>query len=183
MFWLGKSISPPRGPKISVSPIEYIILLHLRRRELLNKKKLGQYGKELIDELNELFAGSWKAKSGTIYPILSKLDREKELLVGEKKKSPLGPRKKVYSLTDEGRALIDQIIRENLESDEQFMENYDKLLEPFREMVEEAGVEIAEDPDDVDETVFKVTCNSCGNEIPYNAKFCPNCGDMLSEDA
>lgn len=177
MFWLGKTISPKRGPKISVSPIEYIILLHLRRRELLNKNKLGQYGKELIDELNSLFAGSWEAKSGTIYPILSKLDREKDLLISEKKKSPLGPRKKVYTLTDKGRELIDDLMRQHLHSDIEFMENYSKLLVPFQEMIEQEKELIEEAV--IDDTLANVVCVKCGKEIPYNAKFCPACGELL----
>ena len=87
MFWLGKSINLNDGEKIGVSPIEYIILAHLRRRELLNDGiPVGQYGNELIKELNSIFQGSWRAQSGTVYPMLSKLVSKKNFLPGKKVK-------------------------------------------------------------------------------------------------
>ena len=89
MFWLGKSIKidPPKGSdkekkkkkdKINLSPLEVLILAQLRSREIRNNgDPVGQYGYEMITDLNKLFAGSWEAKSGTIYPILSKLKSNK----------------------------------------------------------------------------------------------------------
>jgi DNA-binding PadR family transcriptional regulator len=85
----------------------------------------------MMDELNKLFAGSWEAKSGTIYPLLTKLDNEKGLLIGDKKPSPLGPVKKVYSLTEKGRKLIDSIVEQYFNSDMEFILRYIELLTPF----------------------------------------------------
>ena len=85
----------------------------------------------MIQNLNELFAGSWKAKSGTIYPILSKLEQSKKLITGERKQSPLGPVKRVYILEDLGRECIDYIIYERFEGDIEFVMRYLNLLTPF----------------------------------------------------
>jgi len=135
MFWLGKSLQSDSKlkdeEKQGLSPIEYIIIAHLRSRELRNQGDVGQYGYELIQELNKIFSGSWEAKSGTIYPILTKLDHDKALLESEEMKSPLGPVKKIYKLTSKGRSLIDAIVQEKLGSDIEFILKYIELLAPF----------------------------------------------------
>ncbi len=135
---MGKSVSIPgskgekQKKKINLSPIEVLILTQLRSRELRNNgEPVGQYGYEMIQNLNELFAGSWKAKSGTIYPILSKLEGTKKLITGERKQSPLGPVKRVYILNDLGRECIDYIIYERFEGDIEFVMRYLNLLTPF----------------------------------------------------
>jgi len=135
---MGKSVTFPglKGEKpkkkINLSPIEVLILVQLRSRELRNNgEPVGQYGYEMIQQLNELFAGSWKAKSGTIYPILSKLEQNKKLISGERKQSPLGPVKRVYILEDLGRECIDYIIYERFEGDIEFVMRYLNLLTPF----------------------------------------------------
>lgn len=137
MFWLGKSIpvkNPKKGKKtkINLSPIEFLIMSQLRNREIRNGgQPTGQYGYEMIKDLDELFAGSWSAKSGTIYPILSKLETNKNMLIGERKKSPLGPVKKVYILTEEGRNVIDNILSAHLENDVEFIQRYMELMSVF----------------------------------------------------
>jgi DNA-binding PadR family transcriptional regulator len=138
MFWLGKSITAEKkkgGKKTieaSLSPIEVLILAQLRSRQLRNNDQdVGQYGYEMIKELNDIFAGSWEAKSGTIYPILSKLQSKKGMLESYRMKSELGPVKNVYNLTEKGRSTIDQIIEQNFETDVNFILNYVDLLTPF----------------------------------------------------
>lgn len=137
MFWLGKSIpvkNPKKGKKttIHLSPIEFLIMSQLRYREIRNGgEPVGQYGYEMIKDLDKLFAGSWEAKSGTIYPILSKLETNKKMIEGERKKSPLGPVKKVYSLTDDGRTIIDEILSLNLDLDVEFIQRYLELMSIF----------------------------------------------------
>ncbi|MBN2156712.1 MAG: helix-turn-helix transcriptional regulator [Candidatus Lokiarchaeota archaeon] len=107
-------------------------MVHLRYREIRSGgEPVGQYGYEMIKDLDKLFAGSWEAKSGTIYPILSKLETNKKLLTGERKKSPLGPVKKVYSLTENGRIVIDEILSHNLEMDVEFIQRYLELMSIF----------------------------------------------------
>ena len=137
MFWLGKSVKVPsngsdkKTEKVSLSPLEVLILAQLRSRELRNKGEVGQYGYEMIQQLNELFAGTWEAKSGTIYPILSKLEGKKKLIFGKREKSPLGPVKKVYVLEPKGRVSIDAIIHSNFKGDLEFISQYIDLLTPF----------------------------------------------------
>jgi len=140
---MGKSVSIPAAKgkggkgekgkkKLNLSPIEVLILTQLRSRELRNDgEPVGQYGYEMIQQLNELFAGSWKAKSGTIYPILSKLEQDKKLISGERKQSPLGPVKKVYILEDLGRKCVDTIIHDKFDCDIEFVMRYLNLLTPF----------------------------------------------------
>ncbi|MHA1583714.1 MAG: PadR family transcriptional regulator, partial [Promethearchaeota archaeon] len=86
---------------------------------------------EMIKELNKLFAGTWEAKSGTIYPILSKLESKKRMILGTHKKSPLGPVKKIYILEDKGRESIDSIIHSNFEGNLDFLTHYVNLIAPF----------------------------------------------------
>lgn len=141
MFWLGKSIEVPPAPgseeekkkkAINLSPLEVLILAKLRSREIRNNgDPVGQYGYEMINDLNNLFAGSWEAKSGTIYPILSKLEGKKGMIVGRREKSPLGPVKKVYRLRDLGRKSIDEIITNDFDSNLEFMLQFINILAPF----------------------------------------------------
>ncbi|MHA1672854.1 MAG: PadR family transcriptional regulator [Promethearchaeota archaeon] len=151
MFWLGKSIKidPPKGSdaekkkkkdRINLSPLEVLILAQLRSREIRNNgDPVGQYGYEMITDLNKLFAGSWEAKSGTIYPILSKLKSKKGMIVDSRMKSPLGPVKKVYKLTELGRKSIDQIITSNFEGDLDFILQFLNIMAPFLSTVSEEG--------------------------------------------
>lgn len=141
MFWLGKSVEVPgdssskdgkKKEKLNLSPLEVLILAQLRSRELRNEgEPVGQYGYEMIQELNELFAGSWEAKSGTIYPILSKLEGKKQMIYGSRMQSPLGPVKKVYKLKEKGRRAIDEIVLLNFEGDLGFILQYLNILTPF----------------------------------------------------
>jgi len=172
MFWLGKSTTFKNGEKVGISPIEYIILAHLRRRELINAgKHIGQYGKELMSELNKLFHGSWEAQSGTIYPILNKLEKSKKYLGGVKEDTGLGPKKKVYRLTEEGRDIIDRIVKENFQSDEFFIQRYLELLETFKDEFERE-----------DEEPETLSCLKCGLSLNGAEKFCPECGLQIPRD-
>ncbi|MHA1755631.1 MAG: helix-turn-helix transcriptional regulator [Promethearchaeota archaeon] len=132
MFGLGKYVKEKGSGKKGVTPLEYLILAQLFRRELLKKEIIGQYGNELIREINNLFKGTWKAQSGTIYPILRKMERDKGLIEGELKETPLGPIKKIYKLTNKGRKTIKQIIKENYDNEMKFIERYIVFLEPFK---------------------------------------------------
>ncbi|MHA1775329.1 MAG: hypothetical protein DRO88_07360 [Promethearchaeia archaeon] len=141
MFWIGKSVEVQmengskegkKKEKINLSPLEVLILAQLRSRELRNEgEPVGQYGYEMIQELNELFQGSWEAKSGTIYPILSKLEGKKQMISGVRKQSPLGPVKKVYKLKERGRKAIDETVLLNFEGDLGFILQYLNILTPF----------------------------------------------------
>ncbi|MFX1324911.1 MAG: PadR family transcriptional regulator, partial [Promethearchaeota archaeon] len=73
--------------KNKLTPLEFTII-----ETIFNSKQLSGY--DLIRNLNRHFAGTWEAQSGTIYPILSKLERN-GFLSAQKVKSPIGPLRKV----------------------------------------------------------------------------------------
>lgn len=64
------------------------------------------YGYELTMKLH---AKRIEVSEGSIYPILLRLQKEK-LIVGEMKKSPSGPDRKYYTLTEEGEKALQQFI-------------------------------------------------------------------------
>ncbi|MHA2393186.1 MAG: PadR family transcriptional regulator, partial [Promethearchaeota archaeon] len=84
--------------KSKLTPLEFTII-----ETIFNSKQLSGY--DLIKNLNRHFAGTWEAHSGTVYPILSKLERD-GFLKAQKIKSPIGPLRKVYSLTEAGEELL-----------------------------------------------------------------------------
>lgn len=71
------------------------------------------YGYEIIGELEK--AGFEEIGEGTLYPVLTRLDKN-GLIKCRRAKSPFGPVRKYYSITDQGtRALND------------FKERYEKI--------------------------------------------------------
>ncbi|MCM3762473.1 PadR family transcriptional regulator [Alkalihalobacillus oceani] len=60
------------------------------------------YGYELTMKLHALRI---EVSEGSIYPILLRLQKEK-LIVGEMKKSPSGPNRKYYTLTEKGEEAL-----------------------------------------------------------------------------
>ncbi len=73
------------------------------------------YGYEILTALDSY--GFEALGEGTLYPILTRLDKNK-CISCRKEKSPLGPIRKYYSITDEGRERL-----------EFFIENYKKVTE------------------------------------------------------
>ncbi len=65
--------------------------------QIINKEEI--YGYEITKKINSL--GFVDVVDGTIYTILLRLEK-KELIVGTKKKSEIGPVRKFYKLTDLG---------------------------------------------------------------------------------
>ena len=68
------------------------------------------YGYEIIGELEN--AGFEDIGEGTLYPVLTRLDKNK-LIQCRRAKSPLGPVRKYYTITAEGRQNLDDF-RESL---------------------------------------------------------------------
>lgn len=62
------------------------------------------YGYEIVNKLQE--KGFREVKEGTLYPLLLRLEKKK-LIQAAYKPSPLGPSRKYYSLTAEGRSYVD----------------------------------------------------------------------------
>lgn len=74
---------------------------------VLNAIRAGfTYGYEIVRRLGDV--DSLIITEGTVYPILSRLKRE-EFLRTAIEESPGGPPRKVYRLTDKGRAQLEQM--------------------------------------------------------------------------
>ncbi len=61
------------------------------------------YGYEIVSQLQE--HGFTEASEGTMYPLLLRLEK-KGLIMANFKPSPLGPSRKYYSLTMDGRTYL-----------------------------------------------------------------------------
>ncbi len=141
MFWMGKR----KQGKFDLSPLEYMICLILFKHE---KEELGRTGGsramsgyDIIAELNTIFEGIWEAQTGTMYPLLNKMASERhsggrQILQSETKKSPLGPAKTVYELTEDAHAEIKVLLADNFENDVEFMERYLLLISQITDVQE-----------------------------------------------
>ena len=172
--------------KYKLTPLEFTIL-----ETIFNCIKLAGY--DLILNLNKHFAGTWEAQSGTIYPILSKLKRD-GFLDSQSVKSPVGPRRKVYSLTEAGEHILKTKVNKNFEDQLNFVRNV--LIElssiyiqshPIKEK-EKRILEVQKSIKKILETVietipstlkFKRKCENCGLEIDRVASFCSFCGATM----
>lgn len=160
--------------KTKLTPLEFTIL-----ENIFNSQEKGLYGYDLIESLNEHFAGTWEARSGTIYPILSKLKRD-GFLDRKMVKSPLGPIQKVYALTDAGERIIKRKINVNFLDQITFMRNF--IIElatiylttiPVEER-KEGTAEVY----DLIERAFEKIKMSISKDGGYKVK-CPNCQEEM----
>lgn len=65
------------------------------------------YGYEIMEKLVRY--GFDDIREGTIYPLLVRLEK-KELISSEVRPSPLGPSRKYYSITPEGKKMLDSFL-------------------------------------------------------------------------
>ncbi|MFX0000119.1 MAG: helix-turn-helix transcriptional regulator [Candidatus Hodarchaeota archaeon] len=175
--------------KSKLTPLEFTII-----ETIFNSKQLSGY--DLIKNLNRSFAGTWEAQSGTIYPILRKLEKD-GFLKAKKVKSPIGPLRKVYSLTEVGEELLKFKVNKNYYDQLKFVENF--LVELSSIFIRsfpsvEQSQKIVEIQDALNETFknvmqnipptleFKITCNNCGAEIGREVAYCPQCGKSLFDE-
>ncbi len=82
----------PRGMKIGAVSLWLLLLLSER----------PMYGYEIIRELEKRFSGYWRPKTGTIYPALEKLEKNR-LVASRIEFREEAPDRKHYALTDKGR--------------------------------------------------------------------------------
>ncbi|MBN1801279.1 MAG: helix-turn-helix transcriptional regulator [Candidatus Lokiarchaeota archaeon] len=173
--------------KNKLTPLEFTII-----ESIFNNNEISGY--DLIKSLDDHFAGTWKAHSGTVYPILSKLKKNGFLKIKDVK-SPIGPIKKVYSLTKAGEELLKKKVKDNFSQQLEFIENF---------LVELASIYINSFPEEkkpekinhvkhLMENLFTNVnekfpfvniaindCPKCGNPIERReATFCSFCGDKL----
>jgi len=173
--------------KNKLTPLEFTIL-----ETIFNKKEI--HGYDLIDTLNQHFAGTWEARSGTVYPILSKLKRDGFLRTNQIK-SPLGPIQKVYGLTEAGKKIIKRKVNQNFLDQLSFMQNFIiELASLYLKTLPENGLEEkrAEVYDLIEgafENIkgsfslkgeFKKNCANCNAEIVRRGSaYCSFCGSSL----
>jgi PadR family transcriptional regulator PadR len=172
--------------KYKLTPLEFTIL-----ETIFNSKELAGY--DLILNLNKHFAGTWEAQSGTIYPILSKLKRD-GFLDSRPVRSPIGPIRKVYSLTEAGEHILKTKVNKNFEDQLKFMGNFLIELSSIYiqsyppEEKEKKIIEVQNLIKKILETVvdsipstlkYKRRCEKCGAEIERIASFCSFCGATM----
>jgi len=83
---------PPRGPRRERGDVRAAILLLLAEQP--------RHGYELITEIADRSEGRWQPSPGSIYPVLKRLARD-GLVRPEHENG-----KRIFTLTDEGRALV-----------------------------------------------------------------------------
>ncbi|MFX1554298.1 MAG: helix-turn-helix transcriptional regulator [Promethearchaeota archaeon] len=155
--------------KNRLTPLEFTII-----EAIFNSKRI--YGYDLIRILNDHFAGTWTAQSGTIYPILSKLKKNGFLKI-ERAKSDIGPLKKVYSLTKAGEELLKVKVNKNFQDQLNFIENF--LVELASVYIHSFSEEIKEGKIDEVQNSIKKALENVIKKIPPTVEFkslCPNCG-------
>jgi PadR family transcriptional regulator, regulatory protein PadR len=69
------------------------------------------HGYEIVRRINELSDGIFEWQEGTIYPALHKLE-DKEFICGQWMESSSGKKRRVYSLTSEGKRMLATDVRE-----------------------------------------------------------------------
>ncbi len=175
-----------------LTPLEFTIL-----ESIFNKRQISGY--DLIQHLNTHFAGTWEAQSGTIYPILNKLKNE-GFLEMKSVKSPLGPLKKVYFLTEAGKDVLKVKVNKNFSDQMKFVENF--LIElasiyiqsypdgEKQQRTEEVSATLKEMFEHVTKHIpltveYKFACPNCNAEIDRREPaiiFCPFCGTQLRSE-
>lgn len=158
--------------KKKLTPLEVTVL-----EAIFNVKTISGY--DLIEILNTQFAKTWQAKSGTIYPILNKLANN-GYLVSRKVKSPIGPLKKVYSLTDAGEQIIKLKVSVHFFEQLKFLENF--LGELSLAYIKSYPEELFEEKTAMIKNTLKEMFQNIKKKIPTDvnyARFCPQCGSKF----
>jgi len=175
--------------KSKLTPLEFTII-----ETIFNSQQLSGY--DLIKNLNRNFAGTWEAQSGTVYPILRKLEKD-GFLKAKQVKSPIGPLRKVYSLTEAGEGILKYKVNKNYYEQLKFIENF--LVELSSIFIRsfpdnEKSQKITEIQNALNETFknvmknipptldFKIKCSNCGTEIGREVAYCPSCRASLFQE-
>ena len=204
-MWLGKFLDFEDDIEMLRSKIKKEIFKKIKKNKLtplefttieviFNSSALSGY--DIIQTLNKHFAGTWKARSGTVYPILSKLERN-GFLNSKMFKTPIGPIRKVYTLTDAGEEILKVKVNKNFFDQLKFLENFIIELSsiyvksyPKQEMssvIEEVLATLNESFERIKGSIpstlrFKAKCTNCGIEIGRKVAYCPFCGTQLAPE-
>ncbi len=175
--------------KNKLTPLEFTII-----EVIFNSNALSGY--DIIQTLNKHFAGTWKARSGTIYPIVSKLERN-GFLKSKMVKSPIGPIRKIYSLTDAGEEILKLKVNKNFLDQLKFLENFiielasiyvkSHIKQVRKKIINDVLTTLNESFERIKDSIpstlrFKAKCTSCGNEIGRKVAYCPFCGTQLAPE-
>jgi len=104
----------PHGMKVGAVSLWLLLLL----------SEKPMYGYELIRELEKRFSGYWRPKTGTIYPALEKLEKNK-LVTSRVEFREEAPDRKHYALTEKGHV--------ELSSTMSYWTKMTEVLENYRE--------------------------------------------------
>src|SRR2546427_8707532 len=104
----------PHGMKVGAVSLWLLLLL----------SEKPMYGYEIIRELEKRFAGYWKPKTGTIYPALDRLEKNR-LVTSRVEFREEAPDRKHYALTEKGRV--------ELASTMSYWTKMTEILENYRE--------------------------------------------------
>jgi DNA-binding PadR family transcriptional regulator len=195
MFALGKGFDY-KGRQIKLSAHEFITLLKIRA------SPAGISGHKLISDLGRTFAGSWSPQSGTMYPILQRLVKEKGLIIEKDVKTPIGPTAKIFVIKDDLGNILDDVVLDTYKPDTTFFANYieflfenietsvksgllqgtigDQLQAVMAELIEK--LQAVHDKLGELSTIIPVAeskCLNCNEMLDRAARFCPNCGTEL----
>lgn len=178
--------------KDKLTPLEFTIL-----ESIYNNVQISGY--DLIENLNNHFAGTWKARSGTIYPILSRLKHE-GFLTSKSVKSPIGPMVTMYRVTDAGKRIIKAKVSKNFDEQIEFIKNFlleltTVYIDSFPKENQKQQITLIEEllqqmvQSIIDDLPIKLNflsefitnCPECNNELEKDSKFCDKCGFDLSK--
>ncbi len=199
MFFLGKKLKVRGSDKeVNLSPLEFMILLKVYEAD-----PVGISGYDIINELTATFAGMWVAQSGTVYPLLSRM-QDRGLVTSVDMKSELGPTKKVYKITLEAKDIIELLIIDNFQPELQFFGNYLEFVmklmfklkrkesisainfEQVRAGLDLFAAHLQETQAGLGEFMSTelagkgLKCPTCGEPVDRGARFCPRCGKALA---
>src|SRR5436309_2088267 len=102
----------PHGMKVGAVSLWLLLLL----------SEKPMYGYEIIRELEKRFSGYWKPKTGTIYPALDRLEKNR-LVTSRVEFREEAPDRRHYALTEKGRTELTSTMAYWTKMTE-FLENY-----------------------------------------------------------
>lgn len=103
-------------------------------------QKEPKSGYDLIKEISEKTGGAWVPSKGTLYPMLKKMEEEGLIIVSDTGKRS----KNIFSLTAEGEATLDEIVRVRMEEKEKMYVFRNLLFEIFGNEPESVKADLRE---------------------------------------
>ncbi len=117
LFFYGKSFTDLEGNRQRLKPIDFQVLSLLQEQG-----KEGMTGYKIIEILKERFKGLWTPSAGTIFPVLSRLEKQ-DLIT--KEIADVGDRSAIaHQITEKGQAALRGQISEDTEQELKFIGAY-----------------------------------------------------------